>query len=125
MFYNYGFPAGGLTIRLNISIGSIVCYASDIIESPNEVRGYDWKVEANGYIDVFLDPTSLGRPAGSVVYIALNGVQATNSFNLGSTAGDTSTTGSYIIMYHIKQVLGLVCGYYCVAVTAICILLTK
>lgn len=77
----------------------MICYASDRIESPNEDRGYDWKIETDRYADVFLDPASLGRPAGSSVYVSLQGVQATNTFTLDTTFGDTSTTGEQSYLY--------------------------
>ena len=40
------------------------------------------------YIDVFLDPDSLTRTAGSTLYVAMEGVDTTNSYTFNSTTGD-------------------------------------
>ena len=96
-YYEYSFPVTGLTVRLDVGLGRVVCYASDRIPNPSEDNGYDWKIEASGFVDTFLDPASLGRPAGVIVFIALQGVLDANNFTLNSTTGNTETIGE---QYH-------------------------
>ena len=72
-----------------------MCYASDRIPNPSEDNGYDWKIEASGFVDTFLDPASLGRQAGVAVFIALQGVLDANNFTLNSTTGNTETIGEH------------------------------
>ena len=94
-YFTYPFPDEGLTIKLDVDEGSAVLYASDIIQTPNEAL-YDWKIETDGYSDVFLDPTELGRPvAGDSVFVSIEGLQASNSFAIDTTFGDTSTNRNY------------------------------
>ena len=87
-YYQYGFSSSGLTIRLTVSSGYVICYASDLIQNPNDDQGYVWRVTSSGYIDVFLDPTSLNRPAGTTLYVALEGSSSSSSFTLSATSGD-------------------------------------
>ena len=92
-YYEYPFPVIGLTIWLSVGLGRVVCYASDRVLNPSEDNGYDWKIETSGFVDTFLDPASLGRPAGAAVFIALQGVLVANNFTLNSTSGNTETIG--------------------------------
>ena len=77
-----------MTIQLTVSIGYVVCYASDRYQNPNAAQGYDWRIEVSGYADVFLDPSLLSRTVGSTVYVAIEGTSTTNTFTLGNTEGD-------------------------------------
>lgn len=88
LYYQYGFSSSGLTIRLTISSGYVICYASDLIQNPNDDQGYVWRVTSSGFIDTFLDPSSLNRPAGTTLYVALEGSASSSSFTLGVTSGD-------------------------------------
>ena len=87
-YYEIDFVSNGVTIRLFVTRGTIICYASDLIQNPNDEQGYVWRVTAAGYIDVFLDPDSLSRTAGSSLYIGLEGVDMINNYTLNSTTGD-------------------------------------
>ena len=88
-YYRYGFSQNGLTIRLNVVSGYIICYASDTNQNPNSRQGYNWIVTVTGFSDVFIDPLLLGRPAGQYLYIGIEGGQSgSNSFVLNSTDGD-------------------------------------
>lgn len=91
-FFELPFPDEGVTIRLEVQQGTVICYASDRIRNPNE-NDYDWKIETDDYIDAYLDPSSLGRPAGNYVFVSLQGVQSINTFSLDTTSGDTSISG--------------------------------
>lgn len=88
VYYRFDFLSTGITIRLDVGMGYIICYASDSNQNPNAVQGYDWKVESSGYIDTFIDPTLLGRPPGQYIYISLEGSQSNNSFLVNFTDGD-------------------------------------
>ena len=88
LYYQFDFPSDGVTITLNISLGYVICYASDRYRNPNEVQGYDWRIEVGGYADTFLDPNLLSRSAGTIVYVAIEGSNRLNQFTLGNTEGD-------------------------------------
>ena len=88
LFYRLDFPSDGLTIQLTAVYGSVVCYASDRLTNPTATQGYDWKVETDDYIDTFIDPILLGRSPGQYIYVAIEGLDATNNFSLNSTDGD-------------------------------------
>ena len=84
-YYEFIFDTDGVTLRLFVTTGTIICYASDLIQNPNEEQGYVWKVTSTDYIDVFLDPDSLTRSVGSTLYVGLEGADTSNNF---STTGD-------------------------------------
>ena len=88
LYYEFVFATNGITLRLDVTNGTIICYASDLIQNPNEEEGYVWMITISTYTDVFLDPGSLNRPAGSFLYVTLEGSETTNNFNLNSTTGD-------------------------------------
>ena len=83
----------GVTIKLNVTNGTVVLYASDRTTTPNEAF-YDWMVETGGYSDVYLDPDAVNRTIGDTVYIAIEGEDADNDFTFVSEEGDT-TEGKY------------------------------
>ena len=88
VYFQFPFPTYGVTIQLSITSGTVVCYASDRYENPNEEQGYDWRVETSSYVDVFLDPSLLSYSAGSIVYVAIEGNAVSNTFTLGNMEGD-------------------------------------
>lgn len=51
---------------------------------------YIWQLFISEYGDSYIDPSSLERPAGAVLYVAIEGDGTTNNFTLNSTIGDTS-----------------------------------
>lgn len=91
-YYQFPFPTEGITLKLEVQRGYIVCYASDRVRNPDE-SDYEWRIETDRYSDAFIDPSTLGRPAGDSLYVALKGTQLNNTFTLDSTTEDTSTTG--------------------------------
>ena len=97
-YYELPFPVEGLTLRLDVGLGYIICFASDSTPNPSE-QDYNWKVEASGFADAFLDPSTIGRVPGDLLFIAIKGSNATNTFTLNTTFGDTSTRGE-IVFYH-------------------------
>ena len=88
VYYQFQFPSDGVTIILNVTSGYVICYASDRYQNPNEAQGYDWRIEVSGYADIYLNPSYLSRSAGSTVYVAIEGVNASNHFTLGNDEGD-------------------------------------
>ena len=88
-YYRYVFSQNGLTIRLNIGSGYVICYASDTNQNPNSRQGYSWIVTVTGFSDVYIDPLLLGRQAGEYLYIGIEGGQSgSNNFLLSTTDGD-------------------------------------
>ena len=94
-FYIFPFLSGGVTVRVEVFRGGVWCYASDTNRNPSN-RDYIWRLFISEYDDSFIDPSSLGRAAGSLLFIAIEGTQATNSFTLNTTTGDTSISGNVI-----------------------------
>ena len=85
----------GVTIKVNVTNGSVIVYASDRITTPNEAF-YDWMIETDGYSDIFLDPIEVSRIVGDTVYVVIEGEDVDNDFTFTSENGDTSTrTGEF------------------------------
>ena len=83
----------GVTIQVEVFLGGIWCYASDTNRNPNR-DNYVWRLFITEYDDTFIDPTSLERPAGPQLFIAIEGVNNSNSYSLNTTTGDTSIAGT-------------------------------
>ena len=78
---------------LDISYGSVVCYASDTLQNPNSEHGYTARVEASYYNDSYIDPSIF---QGGYLYIGIEGSSSVsnNTSTLNSTAGDYATKGN-------------------------------
>ena len=118
-------PVEGVTVRLCVSHGKLVLYASVSSTSPNSAV-YDWMSEIGiGCDDIFIDPrdvendnigsngnsnrfnTNIGRRKRQALnstmdeyvdltlYVSIEGVEETNSFVFQTTTGDTSTPGNH------------------------------
>lgn len=98
VYYFIPFSSSGVTIRIDALIGGIRCYASDTDRRPSS-RSYVWTLVITDYDDSFLDPSTLGRTPGSSVYIALQGINAVNTFTMNTTIGDTSIEGIEIRLH--------------------------
>ena len=84
------FSRSGVTVRIEALVGGIHCYASDINRRPNSTD-YIWALLITDYDDVYLVPSTLGHIQRNYrLYIALQGVNASNTFTLNTTIGDTS-----------------------------------
>ena len=92
-YYNFPFHSSGITFRLDVLQGSIDAYASYTTDAPNTRRGYNWTVQTAIYDDLFFSPAP-----GSTVYIALQGIQSSNSFMVGVVMQDFTTTGKIIVL---------------------------
>lgn len=103
-YYELPFLNEGITITLYVQQGLLICYASDLVRNPSEDQ-YIWKVETDRYVDVYLDPTTLLRPAEAYVYVSLMGTHGTNSFTINSTSSDTSTKGKYLSILILLEVV--------------------
>lgn len=91
-YYVVPFTSGGITVRLDVSVGYISCYASDTTRNPNPYD-YVWLINTAGYADGFLDPAAFGRPGAKYIYIALIGGSITNTYILNTTTGNFSSHG--------------------------------
>lgn len=100
-YYQYYFPSNGITIKLNVGIGTISCYISDRFQNPNEEQ-YDWFISVSDYSDIFIDPNLLDRTPGSNIYIGLLGIQSSNTFTLDSTTGDTRGRYHYSLYNNVS-----------------------
>jgi hypothetical protein len=79
----------GVTIKINVTNGTVTVYASDQTTTPNEAF-YDWMIETGGYSDVFLDPDAVNRTIGDTVYVAIEGQEPDNDFTFVSEEGNTT-----------------------------------
>ena len=93
-------PDEGVTIKVNVTNGSVIVYASDQTTTPNEAF-YDWMIETDGYADVFLDPDDVNRTVGDSIYVAIEGEDPENDFTFITEEGDTSTSGK-LELYDIE-----------------------
>ena len=92
-YYALPFTSGGITLRLDVSLGYITCYASDTFRNPGP-DNYVWLINTRGYADGFIDPASqFGRTGTRYIYIALVGVDALNTCLFNSTSGNFSSQG--------------------------------
>lgn len=70
-YYAIPFTPGGITLRLDISLGYITCYISDTVRNPGP-DNYVWLIEnQGGYTDIFIDPTCFGRLGTRYVYVTV------------------------------------------------------
>ena len=95
-FFQYTLPEEGLTLRLEVETGLIVCFASNRIENPNEAL-YDFRVETSRISDVYISLDN-SQENSSTIYISCEGRSGINNFTLNTTSGDT-TTGTYVTDY--------------------------
>jgi len=112
---NFALPVEGITIRLCVSQGYLVLYASVSSTAPNSAVN-DFMLEiGTGCSDIYIDPTdtgngidnSMGRrkrqmfsstaseSANITLYVSIEGVEERNTFILQTTTGDTSTPGTF------------------------------
>ena len=96
-FYIFPFLSGGVTIRVEAFSGGVWCYASDTNRNPNS-GDYIWRLYISEYNDSFIDPASLGRAAGTFLFVAIEGTDLSNDFSLNSTMGDTSIASKFTIV---------------------------
>lgn len=125
---NFPLPVEGVTVRLCVSRGKLVLYASVSSTSPNSAV-YDWMSEIGiGCDDIFIDPRDVGNDnIGSndnsnrvntnngrrkrqalnstmdeyvdlTLYVSIEGVEETNSFVFQTTTGDTSIPGNQMFI---------------------------
>ena len=95
-FFQYTLPEEGLTLKLVVETGLIVCFASNRIENPNEAL-YDFRVETSSSADVYISLDNL-QGNSSTIHISIEGQSGINNFTLNTTSGDT-TTGTYVTDY--------------------------
>ena len=105
-YYNFPFYSSGITFRLDVFQGSIDAYASYTTDAPNTQRGYNWTVQATIYDNLFFSPAP-----GSTVYVALQGIQSSNSFRVGVVMQDFTTTGKIIVLYSHRLYELYICIY--------------
>ena len=96
-FFQYTLPEEGLTLRLEVETGLIVCFVSNRIENPNEAL-YDFRVETSRISDVYISLDNLQENSSTTIYISCEGRSGINNFTLNTTSGDT-TTGTYVTDY--------------------------
>lgn len=98
-FWIPSWSSAGVTVSITLSSGSVVCYASDRIQTPSSSPGYaDWVVTiTNQYTEMYLNPSTLGRPIGSFLSFAFLGQQSANNFSIQVDSGQVITSGNCTI----------------------------
>ena len=115
---NFPLPVEGITIRLCVSQGYLVLYASVSSTTPNSAVN-DFMLEiGTGCSDIYIDPRGIGNgndnsnnalgrrkrqvfnstaseSANLTLYISIEGVEERNTFILQTTTGDTSTPSMF------------------------------
>ncbi len=128
-FFQFLLPTMGMTLRLQTQRGRVVVYADDSIQNPNAAF-YDYKLETGSNSEVYIDPGALGIDHGTrkrqasadatetTIYVSLEGIDESNSFELESNVGDTckwlETACSYsynICIIQVHAVVLLQCSY--------------
>ena len=96
-FWFSAWSSSGVTVSITLSSGSVVCYASDRFQTPSNLPGYsDWTLTiTNEYTEMFIDPSTLGRPIGSFLSFAFLGQQSLNNFTIQVDSGRVLSTGTY------------------------------
>lgn len=92
-YYAIPLSPGGLTIRLDVSLGNITCYASDTDRHPNTDNNI-WQIGIVGYASRFIDQGGCDRSEEcGYIYIAIVGVRESNSYRLDAVSGDLTSQG--------------------------------
>lgn len=94
-FWIPSWTSAGVTVSITLSSGSVICYASDRFQTPSSSPGYaDWVVTiTNSYMEMYLNPSTLGRPIGSFLSFAFLGQQSANNFSIQVDSGQVITSG--------------------------------
>ena len=103
-FYIFPFLTVGVTVRVEVFRGGVWCYASDTNRNPNS-RDYIWRLYISEYNDSYIDPTSLGRTAGSFLFIAIEATGVSNDFMLNSTMADTSIACKCTVIHNFNCII--------------------
>lgn len=93
----------GVTIRIEVLLGSIYSYASDINCRPSSTS-YVWTSLITYYDDVYLQPSpfiTISRRYTRSLYITIQGIEEVNNFTVNTTIGDTSIQSMGIELYPV------------------------
>ena len=93
-FYSLPFRANGITLNVTVTSGYVYCYASDRFRNPNQYM-YDWIINVNNYWEVYLNPSLLSRPQGSILYVSFYGVDSSNVYLAQTHLGNALTDGEF------------------------------
>lgn len=72
-YYRFPYPSNGVTLVLEVSNGSVSCYASNSLQNPNRKYGYERIVKADAYNDTYIDPSTTPGALGAYIYIGIEG----------------------------------------------------
>lgn len=80
---------------LDVLNGSVICYASDSIQNPNNQNRFAFRVEASNYNDTYIGPSMAQGALNGYIFIGVEGRSnaSNNAFRLNSSAGDSATRG--------------------------------
>ena len=102
-FFQFSLPEEGMTLRIDMTSGSVVMYGSSRIRNPNEAF-HDFRL-TNRNPEIFLHTGFFHRsnsPIGKrqapitnitniTIFISIEGQSAVNNFTLNTTIGDTTS----------------------------------
>ena len=76
----------GVTFSLTVTSGSVVLYASESVQSPSIIGGYDWTIQTSTYAERYTS-----QPGSSRIYVALLGQLSGNNFVIQADTSGTTT----------------------------------
>lgn len=117
MRYQYPVPEDGLTLSLCVMNGRVVIYASTTVPNPNKAY-YDYMCNCSSFdcnsCEIYVGPDDFSQPqvtsgnrrrkrtdnnstfTNFMLYIAMEGVETNNTFELQNNIGDTSSGNTTI-----------------------------
>ena len=63
---------------------------------------------------MYIDPNDISRPVGSFLYVAIVGANATNTYQVNSSSGDTLTVGKHLMTSITLNSNTHTIGKYCI-----------
>ena len=94
-YYAIPFTPGGITLKIDVSVGYITCYISDTVWKPDS-GNYEWVIYTRGYADTFINPAEFGRYGTHLIYITLVGHDQYNTYFLNSTSSSFPPQGELL-----------------------------
>ena len=93
-----------MTIKVNVTNGTVRVYASGQTRTPNEAFN-DWMIETDSYSDYYFNPNDFYRAISENVFITIQGEEVRNNFTFVPEQGDTTVGKGLSICWTTYQAL--------------------
>ena len=107
-FYIIPFRSEGVTVRVEVSGGGVLCYVSYNNRNPNG-GDYNWELTISEYGDLYVSQIPLGAISQNSMFVAINGTEHTNNFSIISTRRDSTLASEY----HCTRLKLALMYFYC------------